>query len=164
MKESLQIDIREGDKKWIFIPPSLSKKKHISTLQFANFLIINFNTVAPRVIYTHSNESTRNHLCLFLSFFSLSFTPSTNSPLNINPSEKLLSPFTVRAGRNRALSETGYRPPLPSMPFNFRFLFPPPPKKTTLSFRPQGNKLFQVIMVVVVVVASSFHSIRGTRK
>lgn len=72
MKESLQIDIREGDKKWIFIPPSLSKKKHISTLQFANFLIINFNTVAPRVIYTHSNESTRNLLCLFLSFFSLS--------------------------------------------------------------------------------------------
>lgn len=51
------------------------KKKHISMLQLANtanFLIINFNTVAPRVIYTHSNESTRNLLCLFLSFFSLS--------------------------------------------------------------------------------------------
>lgn len=50
MKGSLRIDIPEEGKKWIFIPPS---KKHISTLQSANtanFLITNFNTVAPHLL------------------------------------------------------------------------------------------------------------------
>lgn len=164
MKESLQIDIREGDKKWIFIPPSLSKKKHISTLQFANFLIINFNTVAPRVIYTHSNESTRNHLCLFLSFFSLSLFYALHE-FSIEYQSVGKTIISVHRSRRQKPCAfwNGIPSPSPSMPFNFRFLFPPPPKKTTLSFRPQGNKLFQVI-IVVVVVASSFHSIRGTRK
>lgn len=151
---------------YLFLPPSQKKTYFdVTTRQHREFFNNKLqHSCSP--LYTHIATNQRVTSSVYSSLFSLflSFTPSTNSPLNINPSEKLLSPFTVRAGRNRALSETGYRPPLPSMPFNFRFLFPPPPKKTTLSFRPQGNKLFQIIMVVVVVVASSFHSIRGTRK
>lgn len=114
------------------------------------------HSCSPLVIVQHvrSNESTRNLLCLFLSFSLFSPLPlslSTNSPLNINPSEKLLSPFTVRTGRNRALSETGYRSPLSPTRCRSIFASSSSPRKTTLSFRPQGNKLFQQVIIVVVV-------------
>lgn len=105
------------------------------------------HSCSPLVIVQHvrSNESTRNLLCLFLSFSLFSPLPlslSTNSPLNINPSEKLLSPFTVRTGRNRALSETGYRSPFPSLDA-VQFSLPlPPPEKLPFHFGRKETSYF----------------------
>lgn len=82
------------------------------------------HSCSPLVIVQHvrSNESTRNLLCLFLSFSPLLLSLSTNSPLNINPSEKLLSPFAQAETVRFLKRDTA--PPFPhSMPFNFRFLF-----------------------------------------
>lgn len=145
---SEKIDIREEDEKWIYIPP---RKSIFRLFSINNKLIIynKFQHTCLPPLYTATNQPSSVYSSLSFFLFSL----STNSPLNINPSEKLLSPFTVRAGRNGALSETGYRPP---SPFGaVQFSLPLPPQKNYPFISATRKQVISSIIIVVV----AFHSI-----
>lgn len=112
------------------------------------------HSCSPLVIVQHvrSNESTRNLLCLFLSFslfppspfrheFSIEYQSVGKTIISVHRSHR----------QKPCAFWNGIPPPLSPTRCRSIFASSSSPRKTTLSFRPQGNKLFQQVIIVVVV-------------
>lgn len=121
----------------------------------ANFLITNFNTVAPHLLQCNTYVATNQRVTssVYSSLF-LFFPPPPFALHEFSIEYQSVGKTIISVHRSHRQKPCAFWNgiPLPLSPTRCRSIFASSssPQKTTLSFRPQGNKLFQQVIIVVV--------------